>query len=90
MPNEDIISVQFSNEFEEQLYNLSKRYRSIRLDIEPIIEQLQSGNFTGNRIAGIGEEYFFYKVRVRNSNLKKGKSAGYRVIYSSPKSFVKF
>lgn len=81
MPNDDIISVRFSNEFEEALYNLSKRYRSIRSDIEPIIEQLQLGNFTGNRITGIGEEYFVYKVRVRNSNLKKGKSAGYRVIY---------
>jgi mRNA-degrading endonuclease RelE of RelBE toxin-antitoxin system len=51
------------------------------LIIEPIIKQLESGNFTGDRISGISEEYFVYKVRVRNSNIQKGKSAGYRVIY---------
>lgn len=90
MPNDDVVSVQFSYEFEEELYNLSKRYRNIRSDIEPIIEQLQSGNFTGNRIAGIGDEYYVYKVRVLNSNIKKGKSAGYRVIYlvESPNSVL--
>lgn len=43
--------------------------------------QLQQGDIVGDRIAGISEEYFVYKVRVRNSNIQKGKSAGYRLIY---------
>lgn len=30
---------------------------------------------------GLGEQYQVYKVRVKNSNIQKGKSAGYRVIY---------
>jgi mRNA-degrading endonuclease RelE of RelBE toxin-antitoxin system len=29
----------------------------------------------------MGEEYRVYKLRVRNSNIQKGKSAGYRLIY---------
>ncbi|WP_246605583.1 type II toxin-antitoxin system RelE family toxin [Sphaerospermopsis torques-reginae] len=75
------ISVQFSPEFEKQLYKLSKRYRKIRDDIEPVILQLQQGEIIGDRLVGLGEEYQVYKVSVKNSNIQKGKSAGYRLIY---------
>jgi mRNA-degrading endonuclease RelE of RelBE toxin-antitoxin system len=71
-------SIRFTDEFEEDLYTLSKRYRQIRSDIQPIIEQLQGGNFIGDRISGIGKNYVILKVRVKNSNIQKGKSAGYR------------
>ena len=33
------------------------------------------------RIAGLGENYIVIKVRVRKSNIQKGKSAGYRLVY---------
>jgi mRNA-degrading endonuclease RelE of RelBE toxin-antitoxin system len=33
------------------------------------------------RIAGLGENYIVIKVRVKNSNIQKGKSAGYRLVY---------
>lgn len=75
------VSIRFANEFEEDLYTLSKRYRQIRSDIQPIIEQIQTGNFIGDRIPGMGENYAILKVRVKNSNIQKGKSAGYRLIY---------
>ncbi|MGK7924736.1 MAG: type II toxin-antitoxin system RelE/ParE family toxin [Spirulina sp.] len=75
------ISVRFSVEFEKKLKRLSKKYRNIYADIEPIIILLQAGNQIGDRVQGFGEEYSVYKVRVKNSNLEKGKSAGYRVIY---------
>lgn len=29
----------------------------------------------------MGEEYVIFKVRVKNSDIQKGKSAGYRLIY---------
>jgi mRNA-degrading endonuclease RelE of RelBE toxin-antitoxin system len=77
----DDISVKFSPEFEKQLYKLSKRYQKIRDDIEPVILQLQEGEIIGDSLVGLGEEYEVYKVRVKNSNIQKGKSAGYRVIY---------
>jgi mRNA-degrading endonuclease RelE of RelBE toxin-antitoxin system len=41
MNNISPISIQFSPEFEKQLHKLSKRYRKIRDDIEPVILQLQ-------------------------------------------------
>ena len=75
------ISLIFSDEFEENLYSLSKKYRQIRSDVEPILVQLQGGNFIGDRVPGIGENYLILKVRVKNSNIQKGKSAGYRLIY---------
>lgn len=90
MQSDNAVSIRFSDEFEQELYRLSKRFRNIRSDVQPIIEQLQQRNFVGDRIAGIGEEYIVYKVRVRNSNIQKGKSAGYRLIYQveSPTSIL--
>jgi len=36
MPNEaEAITIRFADDFEENLYALSKRYRSIRADISP-------------------------------------------------------
>ena len=82
MTNEsDPISIRFSDEFEKGLYTLSKRYRNIRADIQPIIEQIQVGDFVGNRISGVGEDDIILKARVKNTNIQKGKSAGYRLIY---------
>jgi mRNA-degrading endonuclease RelE of RelBE toxin-antitoxin system len=61
------------------LRTLGKRYRNIRNDIQPVIEQLQAGELPGDRIPGI--EYEIFKVRIKNSDIQKGKSAGYRAIY---------
>ncbi|MEH1766340.1 MAG: type II toxin-antitoxin system RelE/ParE family toxin [Nostoc sp.] len=91
MPNEQpSIFIDLTPEYKQNLRDLSKRFRNIRSDVQPIIEQLQQGNFFGDRIAGIGEEYIIYKVRVRNSHIQKGKSAGYRLIYQveSPTSIL--
>ncbi|QIR40220.1 type II toxin-antitoxin system RelE/ParE family toxin [Tolypothrix sp. PCC 7910] len=90
MQSDNRVSIRFADEFEEKLYRLSKRFRNIRSDVQPIIEQLQQGNIVGDRISGLGEEYIVYKVRVRNSNIQKGKSAGYRLIYQleSPTSIL--
>jgi mRNA-degrading endonuclease RelE of RelBE toxin-antitoxin system len=91
MPNEQpSVFIELTPEYKQNLRDLSKRFRNIRSDIQPIIEQLQQGNVIGDRIAGIGEEYVVYKLRVRNSNIQKGKSAGYRLIYllESPTSIL--
>jgi mRNA-degrading endonuclease RelE of RelBE toxin-antitoxin system len=75
------IKIDLSPEFKRNLRNLAKRYRSIRSDIQIVIQELEIGNFVGDRITGIGEDYFILKVRARNSDIQKGKSAGYRLIY---------
>jgi len=79
MPNESTIQVAASAHFQHDLKLLVKRYRAIRRDIQPIIEQLQAGELPGDQVPGIG--YSIFKVRVKNSDIQKGKSGGYRLIY---------
>lgn len=91
MPNESpLVQIDLSPEYKQNLRDLSKKYRNIRSDTQAVIEQLQAGNFIGDRIPGIGEDYFVYKLRVKNSNIQKGKRAGYRLIYQveSPTSVL--
>jgi len=72
MPHEQpLVLIDLTAEYKQNLRDLSKRFRNIRSDIQPIIEQLQQGNIVGDRITGIGEEYIVYKVRVRNSSIQK-------------------
>jgi mRNA-degrading endonuclease RelE of RelBE toxin-antitoxin system len=73
------IQILFSDEFKDRLRTLAKRYHSIRTDLQPLIDDLQIGNFIGDRISGTG--YTVFKVRLKNSDIQKGKSSGYRVIY---------
>ncbi|WP_333453796.1 type II toxin-antitoxin system RelE/ParE family toxin [Microcoleus sp. herbarium5] len=82
MSNEsELVQIDLTPEYKRNLRELSKKYRQIRLDTQPVIEQIQAGNFIGDRIPGIGEDYIILKVRVKNSNIQKGKSAGDRMIY---------
>lgn len=79
MPNSPpVVRIEFTPEFKRNLRALSKKYRHIRSDVEPVIEQLQAGNFLGNQIPGT--RYTVFKVRIKNSDIQ-GKSAGYRLIY---------
>ena len=73
------IQIKFTPEFKRSLRTLAKRYRNIRSDLQPIIDQLQAGKIIGEQIPGI--RYTVFKVRVRNSNIQRGKSGGYRFIY---------
>jgi len=73
------IQILLTPRFKKDLTQLAKRYRSIRKDLEPLIEQLQAGEIVGDRVAKI--KYQVFKVRLKNSDIKKGKRAGYRVIY---------
>ena len=73
------IKVDYTLEFKRNIRQLIKKYPSIRKDIEPIIESLQQGELLGDRTQHSG--YVIYKLRVKNSDNRKGKSAGYRIIY---------
>ena len=74
-----LVKVQFTDIFKRQVRDLAKRYRKIKLDIQPILEQLQSGELIGDQVQKTG--YTVFKVRVKNSDIQKGKSGGYRLIY---------
>ena len=73
------VRVLTADEFKAQIRILKKRYRQIRSDIQPLILQLKNGENPGDQISGTG--YIAYKVRTKNSDIRKGKSGGYRVIY---------
>ncbi|PSB24533.1 type II toxin-antitoxin system RelE/ParE family toxin [Stenomitos frigidus] len=82
MPEPAFTQVLTTAEFKREARALKKRYRSIELDLQPLIEQLQNGDLPGDHIPGFAD-YIVYKVRVKNSAIRKGKSGGYRVIYQS-------
>uniref|UniRef100_B8HN46 DUF433 domain-containing protein n=1 Tax=Cyanothece sp. (strain PCC 7425 / ATCC 29141) TaxID=395961 RepID=B8HN46_CYAP4 len=73
---ESLIRVEASPTFHRNLRTLAKKYRSIRDDVHPIIEQLEQGELPGDLIPDIG--YKVFKLRIKNSNVQKGKSGGYR------------
>jgi mRNA-degrading endonuclease RelE of RelBE toxin-antitoxin system len=74
--------VRFTPEFKRNLRQLAKKYRHIRSDIQPVIDTLVAGELPGDQIPGIG--FPIYKVRIRNSDARRGKSGGYRMIYYLP------
>jgi mRNA-degrading endonuclease RelE of RelBE toxin-antitoxin system len=74
-----VTEIDYTNEFKRNLRQLSRRYRSIRQYIDPVIEALRAGETPGDQVRGVG--YSVFKLRVKNSDNNKGKSGGYRVIY---------
>ena len=74
-----LMQIALTPRFKKDLRELAKRYRSIRSDLQLLIEQLQAGELPGDKIAGV--KYHVFKVRLKNSDIQKGKSGGYRVIY---------
>ncbi len=73
------ILIYFSDEFKKCLKQLAKKNSKIKSDVEPLIEQLQAGHFTGDRVPKAGHQV--YKARIKNSSSEKGKRSGYRLIY---------
>lgn len=81
MPSEPAgqIQLEYTPEFKRNLRALAKKYRHVRSDVQPVIEQLQGGETLGDQVPRTG--YTIFKVRVQNSDSKKGKRSGYRLIY---------
>jgi len=71
--------VSFTFEFKRNLRALSRKYRSIRSDVQPIIDLLESGQLPGDQVPGVSLALF--KVRIQNTDIRKGKRSGYRCIY---------
>src|SRR6476646_6845489 len=85
-----ITQVELTSEFQQSLRKLAKRYRNIRSDIQPLIEEIHTGNLPGDRLTNIGKDYVVFKARIQNRDIQKGKSAGYRLLYQleSPSSVL--
>ncbi|MCK5198579.1 MAG: hypothetical protein KAR21_09525 [Spirochaetales bacterium] len=61
MPNDQAfpIEIKFALEFKRNLRALSRKYRHIRSDVQPVIEQLKSGEIVGDQIPRV--KYTFLK-----------------------------
>lgn len=79
MPTEPV-QVEFTPETKRNLKALAKKYRHIRSDVQPVIDQLMAGEVIGDQVPGT--RYTVFKARVRNSNIQKGKRSGYRIVYN--------
>ena len=73
------VEVVFTPEFKRNVRRLARKYRSVRSDVAPVVEQLEQGQTPGDQVQRTG--YAVFKVRIRNSDAQRGKSGGYRMIY---------
>jgi mRNA-degrading endonuclease RelE of RelBE toxin-antitoxin system len=73
------LQVTFTPEFKRNLRQLAKKYRHIKSDLEPILDQLAAGSRPGDQVPQVRYEVF--KVRAKNSDALRGKSGGCRLIY---------
>jgi len=72
--------VEVSPYFQREALRLEKKYRRIFADIMLLAKQLIGGETPGDRVQEV-TPFVVYKARVKNSDARKGKSGGYRVIY---------
>jgi mRNA-degrading endonuclease RelE of RelBE toxin-antitoxin system len=81
MPNDPKppVEVSFTPEFKRNLRQLAKKYHHIKSDLQETLHALARGEKPGDQIPGVAYEVF--KVRAKNSDARKGKSGGYRIIY---------
>lgn len=84
LPEPNPVEIKVTREFQRKIKSLSKKYRYIQTDLQPILEKLRWGEILGDRIPGL--KSIVYKLRIKNSDVKKGKSGGYRLIYWLQKS----
>ena len=73
------VQIEFTLEFKRNVRRLSRRYPHIRTDVDPVIAKLAAGDTPGDRIKRTG--YTVFKVRIKNSDARRGKSGGYRMLY---------
>ena len=64
-----------TDNFERKVKKLSKKYKSLKADLEPVFDQLTSTPSLGT---AIGNDC--YKIRVAISSKGRGKSGGARII----------
>jgi mRNA-degrading endonuclease RelE of RelBE toxin-antitoxin system len=74
-----LVKVVFTAEFKRNVRQLAKKYRQIKTDVQPLLDELAQGATPGDQIPGV--RYTVFKIRVNNSASRKGKRGGYRIIY---------
>ena len=80
-PADADVPVEHTAEFKRNVRQLAKKYRRIKSDVQPVIEQLERGETPGDEVPRTGEDRVIFKVRVKNSDSGRGKRGGYRMVY---------
>jgi mRNA-degrading endonuclease RelE of RelBE toxin-antitoxin system len=65
--------------FERKLKMLKKKYPNIKNDLIEVLSDMEDDRVTGVPIPGLFNKVF--KIRAASSDMKRGKSGGYRIIY---------
>ena len=69
----------FTNSFKRRLKKLKKKYPHIKEDLKDLLVKIEEGELPGDSVPGLFNKV--YKVRCASSDMKRGKSGDYRVIY---------
>ena len=72
-------SVYSTSTFKKSLKHLRKKYPHIREDLEEIVQVLAQFPDMGTAIPGYSHRT--WKIRAKCTDVRKGKRAGYRIIY---------
>jgi mRNA-degrading endonuclease RelE of RelBE toxin-antitoxin system len=62
--------------FDKSIKKLAKKYKNIKQDYQKLIKILNNNN---HNAIDLGDN--FYKIRLQNTSINKGKSSGFRVVY---------
>ena len=69
------MEILYSATFKKSAKKLSRHYKSFKKDLQSFLDSLDANPKQGTKLA-----HGVYKVRIRNTDNHKGKSAGYRII----------
>ena len=65
--------------FQKSIKILKKKFRSVKDDLYSVIRTLENDPTIGDPIPGWNKE--IWKIRAASSDIKRGKSGGFRLIY---------
>lgn len=71
--------ITFTDSFKRQYKKLKKKYPHIKNDLNPLLVDIEEGKLPGDSIPGLLNKV--YKARCPSSDMKRGKSGGYRILY---------
>lgn len=73
------LEIKITSVFQRSAKKLKKRYRKIVEDLELLMETLINNPQAGDAIPGLYN--CVWKIRMASSDMKKGKSGGFRIVY---------
>jgi mRNA-degrading endonuclease RelE of RelBE toxin-antitoxin system len=73
------IQIDLTARFRRDVKRLHKKYRRVQNDLQVFVDRLERGETPGERVQNV--QYPVYKARIKNTDVQKGKSGGYRIVY---------